>query len=67
MRHAERRKETGKMLMDVTKYLLTTVLIGSFVTEKLNFALGTIIIAIAIVTFLVAFFCNTRKGGKIKW
>ncbi len=64
MRHAERRKETGKMLMDVTKYLLTTVLIGSFVTEKLNFALGTIIIAIAIVTFLVAFFAIPAKEEK---
>ncbi len=52
------------MLMDVTKYLLTTVLIGSFVTEKLNFALGTIIIAIAIVTFLVAFFAIPAKEEK---
>ncbi len=35
MRHRDRRKELGKMLMDVSKYLLTVGLISGLIADKL--------------------------------
>jgi len=36
MRQDERRKELGKMLMDVAKYLATVGFIGSILAENLT-------------------------------
>lgn len=61
MKHDDRRKETGKMLLDVTKYLLTAGLIGGVLTEKVTLAFGFIFVALAIVVFLIGFFTIPPK------
>ncbi len=50
----ERRKEVGKVFFDLSKYLLTTIAIGSFVSrETLNFkALVIALIAAAVAMFV---------------
>lgn len=56
MRHEDRRKEAGKMLMDVTKYLLTVGVIGGVLTEKLSVATGLPLFTIAIIVFIIGFY-----------
>jgi len=46
----DRQKAVGKVFFDLTKYLLTTVAVSSFMTE--NFKIGKFIIGI-IVAFLI--------------
>lgn len=36
MRYYDRRKEIGKMLVDIVKYIITIVLIGGLMTDKLT-------------------------------
>jgi len=61
MRYVEKRKEAGKMLMDVTKYLLTTALIGGFITDKLDVTMGFVITAISTITFVIALLIIPEK------
>lgn len=56
MKHTDRRKEAGKMLMDVTKYLLTVGVIGGALTEKFSFTIGLSLFVIAVVVFIVGFY-----------
>ncbi len=56
MSHEDRRKETGKMLMDVTKYLLTVGIVGGILTERLSTITGVILFIIAIIVFLIGFY-----------
>ncbi|OGP76162.1 MAG: hypothetical protein A2W09_02130 [Deltaproteobacteria bacterium RBG_16_50_11] len=42
----ERRKEVGKVFFDLSKYLLTTVAIGSLIAKEVN-ALTTAVAAIS--------------------
>jgi len=63
MRHDERRKELGKMLMDVAKYLATVGIIGSVLTNGLTFIRGLVIGALFLFLVVLAFFViPTRKG-----
>ncbi len=55
MKHDDRRKETGKMLMDVTKYLLTVGLVGGILTEKLSVIPALIFVILSVAIFLIAF------------
>ena len=50
-----RRHELGKMLLDVAKYVLTIVVIGGLVAERLNFRMLGLGIVMAIV-FIVSGF-----------
>ncbi|MBI4838288.1 MAG: hypothetical protein HY806_03940 [Nitrospirae bacterium] len=61
MKHDNRRKETGKMLMDVTKYMLTVGLIGGIITEKLSINTGLIFVGVAAVAFLIGFYTIPPK------
>ena len=40
MRHEDRRKESGKMLMNISKYMLTVCFIGGIITEKVTFGMA---------------------------
>jgi len=61
MKHEDRRKESGKMLMDVTKYLLTVGIVGGVLTEKLSYFTGAILFIIAVVVFIVGFYSIPPK------
>ena len=56
MKHIRRRYEAGKMLMDVTKYLLTIGLIGGVITNKITSLSAVFIIVAVIILFAVAYF-----------
>lgn len=56
MKYSKRRYEAGKMLMDVTKYLLTIGLIGGILTNKLTSLSAILIIFAVIILFIVAYF-----------
>ncbi len=47
----ERRKEVGKVFFDLSKYLLTTVAIGSLLTKDVN-AFTTAVAAISSFTLM---------------
>jgi hypothetical protein len=61
MKYEDRRKEAGKMLMDVTKYLLTVGIIGGILTEKMTFVSGAIFVITAIIIFIIALFTIPSK------
>ncbi|GER92303.1 hypothetical protein A45J_2703 [hot springs metagenome] len=56
MRHSKRRQETGKMLMDVVKYLLTAGFAGSLISESFNYKAAIVSIVGAISIYIIAFF-----------
>ena len=62
LRDEDRRKELGKMIMDVAKYLATVGLIGGILTNHLTFANGLAIIFLVALLLAVAFF--TIPPGK---
>lgn len=61
MKHEDRRKESGKMLMDVTKYLLTVGVVGGFLTEKISYVSGLLLFVIAFVVFIIGFYSIPPK------
>lgn len=66
MRHEDRRREAGKVLMDIAKYLLTVGLLGAFIADKLTLPLAITIVVIAFISFIVGFYIIPPKteGGK---
>ncbi|MBI1745556.1 MAG: hypothetical protein HYR55_03100 [Acidobacteria bacterium] len=66
MKHEDRRKELGKMLMDIAKYLATVGFIGSLFTDKLDILTGTTIFISVITLVVTAFYIIPPKvaGGK---
>ncbi|MBI5787723.1 MAG: hypothetical protein HZA78_02555 [Candidatus Schekmanbacteria bacterium] len=63
MKNEDRRKELGKMLMDIAKYLATIGLIGGMLTQTLNFINGIVIVLVVLILTIVAFFTIPSKGG----
>ena len=63
MRHEDRRKELGKMLMDVAKYLATVGLIGGFLTKNLNFTTALTITFVVFLLISIAFYIIPPKEG----
>ncbi len=56
MRHRDRRKELGKMLMDISKYLVTVGLVGGIIADKLYSVLGIIMFVLAVVSAIIGFY-----------
>jgi|GEM_PF-1317294 len=56
MRYYTRRKEIGKMFIDVVKYIITIVIIGSLVTERLTAKMALSGIIASVGFLLIAFF-----------
>jgi hypothetical protein len=56
MRSEDRRRELGRMLMDVAKYLATVGLIGGVLTSTLTAVTGLIITFVVVTLTLVAFY-----------
>lgn len=64
MRYEDRRKELGRMLMDIAKYLATVGLIGSFLTKTLAFEVGLLITFVVLVLTIIAFYTIPPKKGN---
>ena len=56
MRHENRRKELGKMLIDVGKYFLTAGILGGFFADKLTAAMGAGVLIIAVISAIAGFY-----------
>lgn len=57
IKNRERRKEVGKVFFDLSKYLLTTIAIGSFVSrESLNIKALIIALIASGISMLVAYY-----------
>lgn len=57
VRNRERRKEVGKVFFDLSKYLLTTIAVGSFVVKE-SLSVNAFIIALlaSSVAMVVAYY-----------
>ena len=64
MKNADRRKELGRMLMDVAKYLATVGLIGGILTNKLTALTGLAITMMVAILVIVAFYVIPPKKGE---
>ncbi len=65
MRHDERRKEIGKMLLDIAKYLATVGLVGGILTNTLTLFGGIVVFVVVSVLVTVAYFIIPEKKGGI--
>lgn len=64
MKHEDRRRELGRMLLDVAKYLATVGLIGSFLTHTLSLEMGAIIALVVLGLAVIAFYTIPPKRGE---
>lgn len=63
MKHDDRRKEIGKMLLDISKYLATVGLIGGILTNTLTLFGGLIVFVVVSILVSVAYFIIPEKKG----
>lgn len=62
MRHEDRRKELGKMLMDIAKYLATVGFISNLLAEgKINIVVSASIVTTVILLVTIAFYTIPPK------
>ncbi|MCH8316890.1 MAG: hypothetical protein IIA88_00090 [Bacteroidetes bacterium] len=52
MKHQERRREAGKMFIDIAKYIVTVGVIGGIVFEKITVIMAIAIFIAAIISFI---------------
>jgi len=65
MRHEDRRKEAGKMFIDIAKYIITVGVIGGMLSERMTVIMAIAIFVIAIVAFIIGFYTiPPKKGGN---
>lgn len=60
----ERRKELGKMILDVTKYLLTVGIIGSTITASITLPMAVLLFVLALVMAVIGFYVIPKKEEK---
>jgi len=56
VKHRERRREIGKMLVKIAEYLLTIALIGRILIDKVTMNMAVGIVATALIILIIAFF-----------
>jgi len=61
MRHEDRRKEAGKMFIDIAKYIVTVGIIGGILTEKMSVVVAIAIFIVAIISFIIGFYTIPPK------
>lgn len=64
MKHKERRKEIGKMFIDVAKYVLTVAFIGRLFTEQLSLKLTIATTIVVIVSLIIGFFTIPHRHRR---
>ena len=62
MPYKERRRETGKMLMDIAKYIATVGIVGGTLTERMTYQMAAALVFSAVVAFVLGFY--TIPPGK---
>ena len=63
MKDDDRRKEIGRMLLDISKYLTTVGLIGGILTNTLTLFGGLIVFVVVSILVTVAYFIIPEKKG----
>ncbi|HAK88878.1 MAG TPA: hypothetical protein DHV16_12045 [Nitrospiraceae bacterium] len=61
MKQEDRRKELGKMLIDVSKYFLTAGLLGGFFIGRITTGIGIGILFIAVISAVIGFYTIPAK------
>jgi hypothetical protein len=61
MKHDDRRRELGKMLMDTAKYLATVGLISGFLAGGISFLTGLIVMVSVLILTTVGFYTVPPK------
>ena len=65
MKHENRRKEAGKMFIDVAKYIVTVGVIGNIISEETSISTSIAIFIVAIISFIIGFYTiPPRKDEK---
>ena len=64
MKHDDRRREIGKMLIKVVEYLLTIALIGKILTEKVTMSTTISVVITALIVLVIAFFTIPKNKEK---
>jgi len=65
MKHEDRRKEAGKMFVDIAKYIVTVGIIGNILSEKMSIPAAVAIFTVAIISFIIGFYTIPPKKEKI--
>ena len=61
MKHHDRRKEAGRMFIDIAKYIVTVGIIGGIAFERMNTTMATAIFVVAIISFVIGFYTIPPK------
>lgn len=64
MKNDDRRREIGKMLIKIVKYLITIALIGKILTEKVTMSTTISVIVTALIVLVIAFFTIPQNKEK---
>lgn len=64
MRHEGRRKEAGKMFIDVAKYIVTVGIIGNILSAKMSIIAAVAIFSVAIISFVIGFYTIPPKKER---
>jgi len=56
MKHRERRKEIGKMFIDVAKYMLTALFVGRIFTGEITMKMGIFEVTAIAIILVIGFF-----------
>jgi len=63
----ETKKEIGKWLMDIAKYLLTAVFFTSIFKQMPQYLMATACMVIVVLLFYIGVRLYNRNTKKIKW
>jgi hypothetical protein len=65
MIHEDRRKEAGKMFIDIAKYVITVGIIGNMLSEKMSVITAVAIFIVATISFIIGFYTIPPKKEGI--
>ena len=64
MKHEERRREAGKMFIDISKYFFILGLVGVIFSDKITVVTVIALIIIAIICFIIGIITLPPKNQK---
>jgi len=63
VKHEDRRKEAGKMFIDISKYIITVGVIGNIAYGNLSSTVTLFIFMIAVISFVLGICTIPPKRG----